>query len=125
MATKMTPREKLEARRERILAQLEKERGRKSVVLDGLGFGYAMRGYSRLKNLSFTKETELQDRLTEAEASLTLLGWRDPRKPVEPVRTEEEQLRHYCDVMGLDFEEQINKQKALKTPQEGTFVVID
>lgn len=124
MATKKTPREKLEARRERIMGQLTKESARTTKSLSSLGFGYAMRAYSRLKNVSFSKESKLQDRLQEVEAELTGLGWRDPRKPVEPVRTEEEGLRHYCDVMGLDFEEQINKRKTLKTGQEGTFVAL-
>ena len=43
------------------------------------------------------------------------LGWRDSKKPVEPERTEEEQMRHYCEVMGMSYEEEMAKIITLKT----------
>jgi len=115
MASKQDPRTRLEAKRTRILALIAKDTARVGQVLENMGHGYAMRSYHRLKKMSSRVSDELSERLATVEAELTALGWRDPSKPVVAERTEEEKMRHYCQVMGLDYEEATASIKAQET----------
>lgn len=117
MASKQDPTTRLEAKRTRILALIAKDNDRAGRVFDGLGHGYAMRAYSRLKHMSSRVGDELNARLVEVEAALSALGWRDPLKPVEVERSEEEKMRFYCQVMGLDYETTMGEIKARKTAE--------
>ena len=109
MASKSDPRTRLEAKRERILASIAKDNARAGKVFDGLGHGYAMRAYSRLKHMSSRVGDELSARLEAVEKELTALGWQDPSKPRPVPRTPTQELCHYCEVMGLNFEEELAK----------------
>lgn len=91
----------LEQIRTRLLARLATEQQRTTGVVTGLGHGYAMRAYHRLKNLSFGKEDNLRERVEEVERQLRALGWTKPGEAPAVERSEEENLRHYCEVMGL------------------------
>lgn len=117
MASKQDPRTRLEAKRERILAAIGKDNARAGRVFDNLGHGYAMRAYSRLKHMSSRVGDELSERLATVEKELTALGWHDPKKPVEVERTAEEQMRHYCEVMGESYEAVMAQRKALETAE--------
>jgi hypothetical protein len=117
MTSKQDLRQRLEAQRERILTAIAKDTARAGRVFDGLGHGYAMRAYSRLKKMSHRVGDELSERLEAVEKELKALGWYDPRKPVEAERTEEEQMRHYCEVMGLRYEEEMAKRNAPETAE--------
>lgn len=114
MPPKLTPLQKLEGRRERLQTLIAAETARENANVNGLGFGCAMRGYHRLKNLSFKKGDELRERLEKVEAELVKLGWVDPTKPVQPERSPEEQWRDYCEIMGLDYEEQKKLRESLQ-----------
>lgn len=117
MASKQDPRQRLEAKRERILASIVKDNARAGKEFDNLGHGYAMRAYSRLKHMSSRVGDELSERLATVEKELTTLGWRNPSKPVEAARTEQEQMRHYCEVMGLNYEEVMAQIKERETTE--------
>lgn len=116
MASKQDPRTRLEAKRERILALIAKDNTRAGKVFDNLGHGYAMRAYSRLKHMSSRVGDELSERLEQVEKALAELGWEDPSKPRPAPRTPTQELCHYCEVMGLNFAEELAKLY----PQETT-----
>lgn len=115
MASKQDPRIRLEAKRDRILASIAKDTARAGWVLDNMGHGYAMRAYHRLKKMSSRVSDELSERLAAVETELKALGWQDPKKPVVAERTEEQGMRHYCQVMGLNYEEVTAQIKAGET----------
>ena len=117
MARKQDPTTRLEAKRARILALIAKDCARAGRVFDGLGHGYAMRAYHRLKTMSSRIGDELNARLVAVEGELAKLGWRDPLKPVEVERSEEEKMRFYCQVMGLDYETTMREIKARETAE--------
>lgn len=117
MASKLDPRTRLEAKRERILVQIKKDNDRQSRVFESLGFGYAMRAYSRLKHSSNRRGDELRERLDSVEKALMALGWEDPSKPRPVERTPMQQLAYYCEVMELDFEEELAKSNARQSAQ--------
>lgn len=112
MSIKKTKQEQLEAKRERILALIAKDTARAGRVVDGLGHGYAMRAYSRLKHMSNRVGDELKDRLDAVEKELLGLGWADPSTRPVPPRTPTQILFHYCEVMELNFEEEMAKINA-------------
>lgn len=117
MANKLDPRTRLEVKRERILVQIQKDNDRQSRVFERLGFGYAMRAYSRLKHSSNRRGDELKERLDSVEKALLALGWEDPSKPRPVPRTPTQELFFYCEVMGLNFEEELAKSNARQSSQ--------
>lgn len=107
----------LENKRTHILGLIRADNAERQGVLDRMGHGYAMRACSRLKHFSHRKGDALAERLAKVEARLEKLGWLDPARPKPIERTQEEGLRHYCQVMGLDYEETAAKIKARESSE--------